>query len=88
MKFQKYFLLIIISLNLFSQDKDEIPIEEIRDNKIKALLEIVKENRDIYVSEDKKRLNKFINLNKFLELILFTLSDHGPVFHHIKRIYI
>ena len=62
MKFQKYFLLIVVSLNLFSQDKDEIPIEEIRDNKIKALLEIVKENRDIYVSEDKKRLNKFINL--------------------------
>lgn len=62
MKFSKYFVLLILSTSLVSQEGEEIPIEEIRDNKIKALLEIIKENKDIYVSEDKKRLNKFINL--------------------------
>jgi hypothetical protein len=37
-----YIFLTIFSLSLFAQDKEEIPLEEQRDNKIKALLEIVK----------------------------------------------
>lgn len=53
----------MFSLASFTQEeKEEIPIEEQRDNKIKALLEIVKKNKDIYVSEDRIRLDKFINL--------------------------
>ena len=37
-----YIFLAIFSLSIFAQDKEEIPIDEQRDNKIKALLEIVK----------------------------------------------
>lgn len=70
MKLKKYFILSFISLGLFAQEEVEIPIEEIRDNKIKALLQVVKENRDIYVSEDKKRLTKFINLVSKREKLL------------------
>ena len=58
-----YILFAMFSLASFTQEeKEEIPIEEQRDNKIKALLEIVKKNKDIYVSEDRIRLDKFINL--------------------------
>tara|TARA_Y100001935_G_scaffold27158_1_gene20655 strand:- start:3963 stop:5291 length:1329 start_codon:yes stop_codon:yes gene_type:complete len=67
----KLFLIsLIISSALLAQEKEEIPIEEIRDNKIKSLLEIVKENRDIYVSEDKVRLDKFVKLVSEREKLL------------------
>ena len=67
----KFFLIsLIISSALLAQEKEEIPIEEIRDNKIKSLLEIVKENRDIYVSEDKVRLDKFVKLVSEREKLL------------------
>ena len=62
MLLNRLFVITFLSISLFAQEGEEIPISEVRDNKIKALLEIVKENRDIYVSEDKERLNKFINL--------------------------
>ena len=65
-----YLLALLVSSSLFAQEKEEIPIEEIRDNKIKTLLEIVKENRDIYVSEDKIRLDKFIKLVSEREKLL------------------
>ena len=65
-----YLLALLVSSSLFAQEKEEIPIEEIRDNKIKSLLEIVKENRDIYVSEDKIRLDKFIKLVSEREKLL------------------
>ena len=65
-----YLLALLVSSSLFAQEKEEIPIEEIRDNKIKTLLEIVKENRDIYVSEDKIRLDKFIKLVNEREKLL------------------
>ena len=64
MKFSKYFVLLILSTSLVSQEGEEIPIEEIRDNKIKALLEIIKENKDIYVSEDS--CNTWQNLEREL----------------------
>ncbi len=60
----------MISTALLAQEKEEIPIEEIRDNKIKSLLEIVRENRDIYVSEDKVRLDKFVKLVSEREKLL------------------
>lgn len=67
----KFFLIsLIISSALLAQEKEEIPIEEIRDNKIKSLLEIVRENRDIYVSEDKVRLDKFVKLVSEREKLL------------------
>ena len=33
-----YLLALLVSSSLFAQEKEEIPIEEIRDNKIKSLL--------------------------------------------------
>lgn len=71
-KFKNIFLVHIILLLPFvnAQDPLEIPIEEQRDNKIKALSEIVKINKDIYVSEDKIRLEKFINLVEEREKLL------------------
>ncbi len=67
----KFFLItLMISTALLAQEKEEIPIEEIRDNKIKSLLEIVRENRDIYVSEDKVRLDKFVKLVSEREKLL------------------
>ena len=67
----KFFLIsLIISSALLAQEKEEIPIEVIRDNKIKSLLEIVRENRDIYVSEDKVRLDKFVKLVSEREKLL------------------
>ena len=62
MRINKLFLIAFLSFSIIGQESDETPIEEIRDNKIKSLIEIVKKNRDVYVSEDKARLNKFINL--------------------------
>ena len=67
----KFFLItLMISTALLAQEKEEIPIEVIRDNKIKSLLEIVRENRDIYVSEDKVRLDKFVKLVSEREKLL------------------
>ena len=39
-----------------------IPIEEQRNNKIKALLDVVKENKSIYVQKDQVRVKNFIDL--------------------------
>lgn len=55
-------LILLTGFNLVSQEVEEIPIGEQRENKIKALSEIVKLNKDIYVSEDKVRLEKFLQL--------------------------
>ena len=57
-KFKKISLVYFLLIAPFTtaQEPVEIPIEEQRDNKIKALSEIVKINKDIYVSEDKIRL--------------------------------
>ena len=66
--FLVFFLLLLPFIN--AQEPVEIPIEEQRDNKIKALSEIVKINKDIYVSEDKIRLEKFINLVEEREKLL------------------
>ena len=69
--------LFAFSISIFSQDteKVEITIEEERENKIKALLEIVKINKDIYVSEDKVRLEKFINLVDEREKLLSSAKN-------------
>ena len=56
-----YTLLFILSLNVISQDNEEIPIEELRNNEINALLELVKTNKSIYVNEDNKRLQSFLD---------------------------
>tara|TARA_Y100000389_G_C17449810_1_gene513991 strand:- start:1214 stop:2527 length:1314 start_codon:yes stop_codon:yes gene_type:complete len=53
-------LALIISINLYSQDTPEPTIDELRTNEINVLLELVKTNKSIYVNEDNKRLNSFI----------------------------
>lgn len=53
-------LALIISINLYSQDIPEPTIDELRTNEINVLLELVKTNKSIYVNEDNKRLNSFI----------------------------
>lgn len=71
-KFKNIFLVLFVLILpvIHAQEPVEIPIEEKRDNKIKALSEIVKINKDIYVSEDKIRLEKFINLVEEREKLL------------------
>ena len=56
-----YTLLFILSLNVISQENEEVPIEELRNNEINALLELVKTNKSIYVNEDNKRLQSFLD---------------------------
>ena len=61
----KLYLLIsiLLPLSLFAQEnKEEIPIEEQRNNAIKALLQTVEINKSIYVADDQKRINKFLDL--------------------------
>ena len=56
-----YLLIFIFSLNVVSQeDNEEISIDELRNNEINALLELVKTNKSIYVNEDNKRLQSFL----------------------------
>lgn len=62
MSINKFFIFAFLSFSIIAQENEEVPIEDVRDNKIKSLIEIVKKNRDVYVSEDKARLNKFLNL--------------------------
>jgi len=57
------FILILLPLTLFAQEnEEEIPIEEQRNNAIKALLQTVEINKSIYVADDQKRINKFLDL--------------------------
>ena len=61
----KFYLLIsiLLPLSIFAQENDEeIPIEEQRNNAIKALLQTVEINKSIYVADDQKRINKFLDL--------------------------
>lgn len=62
----KYKLLpfLLLSLLTIGQDEvpEEIPIEEQRNNKIKVLLDVVKENKSIYVQKDRVRVKRFIEL--------------------------
>ena len=61
----KLYLLIsiLLPLALFAQEnEEEIPIEEQRNNAIKALLQTVEINKSIYVADDQKRINKFLDL--------------------------
>ena len=62
----KYKILPFLLLSLITIDQDEvpeeIPIEEQRNNKIKVLLDVVKENKSIYVQKDRVRVKTFIEL--------------------------
>ena len=61
----KLYLLIsmLVPLSLFAQEnEEEIPIEEQRNNAIKELLQTVEINKSIYVADDQKRINKFLDL--------------------------
>ncbi len=60
-------ILLSLPLFLFAQENDSeeevpIPIEEQRNNKIKALLDVVKENKSIYVQKDQVRVKNFLDL--------------------------
>lgn len=56
------FLPIFVIAQDESQEEVPIPIEEQRNNKIKALLNVVKENKSIYVQKDQVRVQNFIDL--------------------------
>ena len=62
----KYKLLPFLLLSLITIGQDEVPeeisIEEQRNNKIKVLLDVVKENKSIYVQKDRVRVKTFIEL--------------------------
>ena len=62
----KYKLLpfLLLSLLTIGQDEvpEEIPIEDQRNNKIKVLLDVVRENKSIYVQKDRVRVKTFIEL--------------------------
>ena len=54
---------ILVPLSSFAQEnEEEIPIEEQRNNAIKELLETVEINKSIYVADDQKRIDKFLDL--------------------------
>jgi len=60
-------ILLSLPLYIFAQENDSeeevpIPIEEQRNNKIKALLDVVKENKSIYVQKDQIRVKNFLDL--------------------------
>ena len=59
-------LLLLLPIFITAQDESQeevpIPIEEQRNNKIKALLNVVKENKSIYVQKDQVRVQNFIDL--------------------------
>ncbi len=59
-------LLLFLPIFTIAQDEsqEEVPIsiDEQRNNKIKALLDVVKENKSIYVQKDQARVNDFIVL--------------------------
>ena len=59
-------LLLLLPIFITAQDESQeevpIPIEEQRNNKIKALLNVVKENKSIYVQKDQIRVNDFLVL--------------------------
>ena len=59
-------LLLLLPIFITAQDESQeevpIPIEEQRNNKIKALLNVVKENKSIYVQKDQVRVKNFIDL--------------------------
>ena len=69
--------LFAFSMLVIAQDEErvELTIDEKRENKIKALLELVKINKDIYVSEDRVRLEKFINLVDEREKLLTSAKN-------------
>ena len=74
--FKKIFItFFLISPLISAQEPVEIPIEEQRENKIKALSEIVKVNKDIFVSEDTLRLDKFLNLVEEREKLLQSAKN-------------
>lgn len=54
-------LIVFLSLNIFTQDVVELTDDELRNIEINELLDLVKENKSIFVNEDKKRLNIFID---------------------------
>ena len=59
------FLLLLPLFVITQEDAPEevpIPIEEQRNNKIKALLDVVKENKSIYIRKDQVRIKNFIDL--------------------------
>ena len=60
-------ILLSLPIFIFAQENDSeeevpIPIEEQRNNKIKALLDVVKENKSIYVQKDQVRVKNFLDL--------------------------
>ena len=61
----KFYLLIFILISIFffaQENEEEIPIEEQRNNAIKELFQTVEINKSIYVADDQKRINKFLDL--------------------------
>lgn len=57
----KYLFIFILSINLCAQEDEEVSIDDLRNDAINQLIEVIKENRSIYVDQDKKRIEKFLN---------------------------
>ena len=57
----KYLFIFILSINLYSQEEEEVSIDELRNDAINQLIQVIKENRSIYVDQDKKRIEKFLD---------------------------
>ena len=54
-------LVLLTSFALIAQETEELTVDEMRTNEIVELLNVVKANKSIYLNEDNKRLNLFIN---------------------------
>ncbi len=58
-----YTLIFLFSVSVVSQEQEEeISIDEQRNNTIKELLETVELNKGLYVADDEKRINRFLDL--------------------------
>jgi biopolymer transport protein ExbB len=54
-------LVLLTSFAVIAQETQELTVDEMRTNEIVELLNVVKANKSIYLNEDNKRLNLFIN---------------------------
>ena len=54
-------LVLLTSFAVIAQETEELTVDEMRTNEIVELLNVVKANKSIYLNEDNKRLNLFIN---------------------------
>ena len=59
----KFIPIIFLSFLLVAQEEvvEEISIDEQRNNAINELINVIKANKGIYIDQDKKRVQKFLD---------------------------